>query len=279
MKTFRDSTVLITGGSSGIGLALAHVLIQQGARVAIIGTDANKLARAAVSLGCDGTTLATAQLDVSDERAWPAVVARLETQLGPIDSVFLNAGVGTGSTPIESGPSSIWRWIWEVNVLGTVYGLRCCLPGMKSRGHPGHILITSSIAALVTPPGLGPYSASKAALLALAETLRAELAGTSLGVSVLIPAAVRTDFSATSARLAPTDFKDEHAAQVFDKIDEMLQQGLPPLDVANFVMARISAGAFYICTHPDFRERIAAGQSQLLEAIPTDTALQVNSRA
>jgi NAD(P)-dependent dehydrogenase (short-subunit alcohol dehydrogenase family) len=279
MMDFSGKVVLITGGSSGIGLALAHRLADQGARIGLIGTNTVKLADAQEALRKSGATVANAPFNVADEQAWPRAVEHLEAQLGPVDGLFLNAGVGSGSTPTESGPSSIWRWIWETNVLGTVYGLRTCLPGMKARGQPGHVLITSSIAALAALPGLAPYASSKAAVIALAETLRAELAGTSIGVSVLIPAAVRTDFSATSARLAPTDFKDGRAAQVFDEISQVLQQGVDPADVAAFVLQRIAAGAFYIFTHPDFRQQIAARQRELLGAIPSSVPLSLEQPA
>ena len=277
MKSFANSTVLITGGSSGIGLGLAHELARQGARVGLVGTDEGKLERATTALRALGSTVASARLNVADEEAWPRALEQLEVELGPVDSLVLNAGIGTGSTPTEAGPSSLWRWIWEVNVLGTVYGLRACLPGMKARGRAGHVLITSSIAALIAPAGLGPYTASKAAVIALAETLRAELGGSSIGVSVLIPAAVRTDFSATSARLAPADFRDDRAKQVFGEIGDMLRQGLDPIDVASFVLKRIAEGAFYICTHPNFRDRIATRQRELLAAIPSITALQLDA--
>jgi len=275
MKSFANTTVLISGGSSGIGRALAEALSAQGARVGITGTNADKLAVAAETIRSKGGIVETAQFDVADDKGWIAGVAALEAKLGPIDSLFLNAGVGTDDVPIEDVPESVWRWIWEVNVMGTVYGLRACLPGMKRRGRAGHILITSSIGALASKTGMAPYAVTKAGLVALAENLRTELKGTSLGVSVLLPAAVRTSFSETSQRLAPADFQNGQSAQIFQGIGNMLQHGIEPRDVANFVLKRIADGAFYIFTHPDFRDEIAARKNELVSAIPSEAPLQL----
>ncbi|EIZ79732.1 short-chain dehydrogenase/reductase [Novosphingobium sp. Rr 2-17] len=275
MTSFTDSTVLITGGSSGIGRALAEALAAQGARVAIVGTNAGKLAEAAEAIRATGGVVETAQFDVANEAAWTAAVPEIEAKLGPVDHLFLNAGVGTDTVPIEDVAESVWRWIWEVNVMGTVYGLRTCLPGMKARGKPGNILITSSIGAFVPKTGMAPYAATKAGLVALAENLRGELEGTAIKASVLMPAAVNTQFSQTSARLAPADFQDEAAKEVFQGIGNMLQHGIAPNDVARFVLERIEAGAFYIFTHPDFRDLIAGKQAELLAAIPTEKPLEL----
>lgn len=276
MTSFTDTTVLITGGSSGIGRALAETLAAQGARVAIVGTNAGKLADAAQAIRAAGGMVETAQFDVADEGGWIKAVPEIEAKLGPIDHLFLNAGVGTDSVPIEDVAESVWRWIWEVNVMGTVYGLRHCLPGMKSRNRGGRILITSSIGALMPKTGMAPYAATKAGLVALAENLRVELKGTSLGVSVLLPAAVNTSFSQTSARLAPADFQNEEAAAVYKEIGDILKNGIAPNDVARFVLDRIEAGAFYIFTHPDFRDIIAGHQTELLAAIPVNAPLQLD---
>jgi NADP-dependent 3-hydroxy acid dehydrogenase YdfG len=277
MKYFSDTTVLISGGSSGIGRALAEEASAHGARVGLIGTSASKLADTAAAIRKKGGVVATAQFNVADQSAWEVGVPALEAELGPIDHLFLNAGVGTGSTDIEDVTEAIWRWIWEVNVLGAVHGLHTCLPGMKRRGREGHILITSSVAALAAIRGLAPYAITKSALVALAESLRTELKGSRLGVSVLIPAAVKTEFSETSSRLAPKDFGNAQAEQVFNDIADVLRHGIAPKDVATFVLQRIADGAFYICTHPDAREAIAARQRELLAAIPTERPLELGA--
>ena len=267
------TTWFITGGSSGIGLGLGLAAAARGARVALAGTSRSKLDAAESMLTSRGATGIGLVLDVADAGAWPSALAAAEERLGPIDHLVLNAGIGTENTPVDSSPLALWRWTFDVNVMGLVHGLHCCLPGMRSRGRAGRILITSSIAALVTPAGLGPYSTTKAAAIALAETLRAELAATSIVPSVLVPAAVRTQFSATSNRHAPAEWDPDERARSLEHVRNMLDGGLDPLDVGHFVVAQMLRGAFYIFTHPDFRAEIAARQAELLTAVPLSASL------
>jgi NADP-dependent 3-hydroxy acid dehydrogenase YdfG len=243
-------------------------LADEGARIAIVGTNADKLRRAHEQLAARGATVYSAVLDVTDEAAWAPVVQAIETRMGPVQALFLNAGIGTGGTTVESAPAALWRWTFDVNLMGVVHGLRAVLPGLKSRNQPSHIIISSSIAAVTQPAGLGPYTVSKAAVLALAETLRTELNGSEIKVSVVIPAAVRTDFSATSQSHAPTDWGTVDSSKVFAQIRDFLDGGLDPLAVGRFVLGRMRESAFYIFTHPDFRQSIAAQQTELLASIP-----------
>jgi NAD(P)-dependent dehydrogenase (short-subunit alcohol dehydrogenase family) len=262
------TTWFITGGSSGIGLGIGLAAAARGARVALAGTSAAKLDAAQALLDSRGAKALCCVLDVTNEQAWPDVVRRAEEQLGPIDHLVLNAGVGTENTPIESAPVALWRWTFDVNVMGLVHGLRTCLPAMKRSGRRGRILLTSSIGALITPAGLGPYAVSKAATIALAETLRAELAPTALLPSVLIPAAVKTDFINTSIRDAPPEWTADERQQAMERVRRLLDGGLDPLEVGRHVVDEMMRGSFYIFTHPDFRADIAARQAELLAAIP-----------
>ena len=272
-RDLDGTTWFITGGSSGIGLGLGLAAAARGARVALAGTSRSKLDAAESLLASRGATGMGLVLDVTDAGAWPAVIARAEERLGPIDHLVLNAGIGTENTPVESAPLSLWRWTFDVNVMGVVHGLQCCLPAMRARARTGRIMITSSIAALISPPGLAPYSVSKAAAIALAETLRSELAATPIRPSVLIPAAVRTDFSATSNRHAPAEWDPQERARALEHVRNMLDGGLDPLEVGRFVVAQMLRGAFYIFTHADFRAGIAARQAELLSAVPLTAPL------
>ena len=272
-RDLDGTTWFITGGSSGIGLGIALAASARGARVAIAGTSRTKLDAAESLLASHGATGMGLVLDVTDAAAWPGAIARAEERLGPIDHLVLNAGIGTENTPVDSAPLAVWRWTFDVNVMGVVHGLHCCLPAMRARGRAGRILVTSSIAALISPAGLAPYSTSKAAAIALAETLRTELAASPIRPSVLIPAAVRTDFSATSNRHAPAEWDPQERARSLEHVRNMLDGGLDPLDVGQFVVAQMLRGAFYIFTHADFRAAIAARQAELLSAVPLSAPL------
>lgn len=273
MPRLDGQTTYVTGGSSGIGLGIAIAAAARGARVGLIGTSAQKLAAARALLEGRGASVATAVLDVSREADWHAAMAGLEQAIGPPDVLVLNAGIGTESTPVDASPSALWQWTFSVNVMGVVHGLVTCLPGMRARGRPGHVMITSSIAALVAPPGLGPYTTSKAAAIALAETLRAELEGSAIRASVMIPAAVRTDFVSTSNRDAPGEWREAERSAALERVRQMLDAGLDSREVGEYAVDAMLRGDFYIFSHPDFRELIAARQAELLQAIPRDRPL------
>ena len=274
-QDLRGHVVLITGGSSGIGLGLAIAAIERGARVGLIGTNSAKLAAAEAEVLRRGGHAASAVLDVADATAWPQVIDRLSAQIGAPDSLILNAGVGTENTPADTAPDSLWRWTFGVNVLGVTNGLRTCVPEMRRRNRPGFIMITASIAALVALPGLSPYSVSKAGAVALAEALRVELNGSCIRPSVLIPAAVRTDFSATCNRHAPAEWDEHDRTAALARVKSVTDSGLDPLDVGRYAIAAMMRGDFYIFTHPDFREHIERRNAEMLAAIPAHAPLRL----
>lgn len=243
------TVALITGGSSGIGLGLALALAERGARVALIGTDRAKLDDA-VSQFDAGIALGV-ELDVRDASGWHTAIDQIESTLGEIDFLALNAGVQGGRHPIEEIADDEWQWVWDVNVSGIYHGLRACLPRMKLRGTPAHILTTASIAALVPRATVSAYGASKAAAVAIMESLRLELAESAIGTSVFCPALVRTDMAATMQRHAPGA-----TAQTYDYMHALAGQGLDPLAVGRYVLDAIAAGRFYIFSHPEASARV-----------------------
>ena len=236
---YTDTVAFITGGTKGIGLGLAGALAERGAKLALIGTDAEGLDQATRRFDPERTI--AVRLDVRDFAAWPAAVERAEAALGPINFLALNAGAQGGRRPVEEIPREEWQWVWDVNVGGIYNGLQACLPGMKRRGTSGHVLTTSSIAALLPRANASAYGASKAAALAIMESLRLEVAGTPIGASVFCPALVQTDFAKSNARHAPGA-----GPETFAFMRAFEGQGLEPLAVGRFVLDAIDAGAFYI---------------------------------
>jgi NAD(P)-dependent dehydrogenase (short-subunit alcohol dehydrogenase family) len=264
MNSFAGINALITGGASGIGLGLAKALAREGARVALASTNRAKIDRAVADLKQSGIEAIGLPLDVAEPEQWSDAVERFERTLGPIGFLALNAGVAPPPATVAETTLSVWQWSLGVNLWGVIYGLHACLPRMQARGQHAHVLITSSIAGLNSKPTMGAYAAAKAGVIQIAEVLRAELHGSPIGISILAPAAVHTDIVANSMGHTPVANDAGYAA-----IDAVLSQGLDPMVVAEYTLARIRAGHFYIFTHNEQRAQISHRFSEIIAAMQT----------
>lgn len=262
MRSITSKNALITGGGSGIGLALAKVLGREGARIAVASTNRVKIDRAVAELTRSRIEAIGIELDVADPAQWREAVDTVERRLGPIDFLGLNAGVAPPPATVAETALSVWQWSLGVNLWGVIHGLHACLPRMLARGVPAHVLITSSIAALNPKPTMGAYVVAKAGVLQLAEVLRAELDGGPIGISVLTPAAVHTDIVASSKGHTPVGNDSGYAA-----IDAALSQGLDPSVVAEYTLARIRDGHFYILTHNEQRPEISHRFAEIIASM------------
>jgi NAD(P)-dependent dehydrogenase (short-subunit alcohol dehydrogenase family) len=188
MDDLRGRRVLITGAARGIGAALAGRLHERGARVALAGLEPEGLA--AVADRCGGAPWA--ECDVTDEEQVEAAVATAVAHLGGLDVVVANAGVAA-QLPLVGGDPEIMRRTLDVNVMGAYLTLRAAGPHIS---HPtGYAVAVASLAAAVHPPLLGAYGASKAAVEALGNTLRAELKPSGARVGVAYFAELDTDMT------------------------------------------------------------------------------------
>jgi NAD(P)-dependent dehydrogenase (short-subunit alcohol dehydrogenase family) len=172
------TNVLITGGASGIGAALARALTARGARVGLLDVSADALAGVAESV----PGAVTAVADVRDREALTAAVDELAGRLGGLDVAVANAGIATAG-PLRLVAHETVEDTLAVNLMGVWYTARAAIPHLMERR--GYLLLVSSAAALVSAPGLGAYSASKAGVDSLGRGLRAELAphGVAVGVA------------------------------------------------------------------------------------------------
>lgn len=181
------TSAVVTGAASGIGRALATRLRSAGAHVVLADSDAAALAEVAAELGAEAVPT-----DVSDPGAMDALAAAAPG----VQLVCLNAGiVGKDLGAPWEVSAEDWDNVFAVNVGGVTNGLRSFVPPMLAAGRPGHILITASLAGLVTFPTGGAYPASKHAVVAVAEQAALALADTPIGVTLLCPALVRTGMS------------------------------------------------------------------------------------
>jgi NAD(P)-dependent dehydrogenase (short-subunit alcohol dehydrogenase family) len=192
MRDMNGRRVLLTGAAGGIGSATARRLAAHGARLALVDVDGDPLE----ALGADlGDAAATYRVDITDLTALERVVSDASSRWGGLDVVIANAGMDLIGPLAELSPAAFDRCI-EVNVLGTWRTIRAALPAM--RGPDGYVLVVSSGGVFLPPPFQGPYTASKAAMGALADTLRIELRESGTRVGVIYFGAVDTEHARRS---------------------------------------------------------------------------------
>lgn len=190
-RPLAGASVALTGGARGIGRETAFLLAEAGARVAIGDLDAAGAERVAREVG--GVALGTG-LDVSDRDSFASFLETAETAHGPLEALVGNAGVLPLGRFLEEQPDTYERTV-AVNLIGAIHGLSLALPGMVQRGR-GRVILVASLMGRITVPGAAVYGATKHAVVALAETVRAELEGTGVEVVTINPAIVRTEASA-----------------------------------------------------------------------------------
>ncbi|MDO7842220.1 SDR family oxidoreductase [Sphingomonas immobilis] len=253
MEKIDGRTAFVTGGASGIGLAIAQALVDEGARVMIADIDGPALDAAVAALGSDA---AGVRLDVRDRAEWAAAKIALESRFGPVDILVNNAGIGPdGHTLADMDPVAFDRVI-AIKLTGTFNGIATFAAGMRERGD-GHIVNTASMAGLIASAKLGAYTASKFAVVGLSEVLRAEMARHGVGVSVLCPGLIRTNLGATtiaagSDRVTPRTPSTD--------------QGIDPAIVGALVVDGIRANAMHIVTHGDYQAHVAERMARVVAA-------------
>ena len=190
MGKLEDKVAIVTGASSGIGLAIAKTLGREGASVVLAGRRRDTMDEAAKEISANSGRAAVQQVDVREERQMRDLVDSAVAEFGKLDVMVNNAGVNPFDTVIE-GDYEKWRETLEVNVLGVALGCREAYRVMKGKG--GHIVNVTSVAARYAEPEGPMYAASKHAAGALTESLRLALQGKNIRVTAIMPGAVATN--------------------------------------------------------------------------------------
>lgn len=226
-----DKVVVITGGGSGIGAAMARRFSDEGA-AAVIVADVDEEAVLSVATDVGGEAFF---LDVTDETATAELVKTVETAHGRIDILCLNAGIPTDGS--ERASDDDWQRTWDVNVMAHVYATRHALPGMLERAE-GYIVTTASAAGLLTNIGAAPYSVTKHAAVAFAEWLAVTYGARGIRVSCLCPMFVDTPM---------LDAFAGHTNEMRDWVEGL---AINVDDVAGTVIEGIRSEEFLILPHP-----------------------------
>jgi NAD(P)-dependent dehydrogenase (short-subunit alcohol dehydrogenase family) len=206
--------------------------------------------------------------DVSSAEAIDALAAKAFDTFGAVHVLCNNAGVGGGG-PIAELTVNDWEWVLGVNLWGVIHGHRAFLPTMLASGEPGHIVNTASMAGMIAGPMMGPYNAAKFAVVAITETLRAELeaSGANVSCSVLCPGFVNTDIM-DSARNRPSELggrdtiADPSQRAAFKA---MLEAGRQPAEVAEMVERGIREDKLHIFTDEAMGMLFEARAERILE--------------
>ena len=228
----KDKVVVITGGSGGIGKAMAKAFLAEGAKsIVLADLHEDAVKAAAAEIGCIGMVC-----DVTKEADIISVVEQTLASEGQIDLFCSNAGAG-GNGLLTEAANEVWQGQWDLHVMSHLYAARAVLPSMIERGE-GYLLNTASAAGLLAAIGSGPYTVTKAAAVKLAEFLSITHGDDGIGVSVLCPQGVNT-------AMAPKSLGDGQTDGIIE-----------PEQLAQTVVECIREGRFHVLPHPEVEDYV-----------------------
>ncbi len=267
MDELSGKVAVVTGGASGIGLAMGRAFAAQGMKV-VLGDIEEAALDAVVSEFPAGAEVTGVVVDVSKAADVDKLRDATLDAYGAAHVVCNNAGVSAGGRVWETTLES-WEWVLGVNLMGVVHGVRSFTQLLIEQGE-GHIVNTASMAGLTSPPYMSIYNVTKHGVVTLSETLYGELAmeGGQVGVSVLCPGWVNTriheaDRNRPGGPVEPASSLE--GPDLREMITAMLAGGLDPADVADRVVDAVRNKRFYILTHPEWKSMVAARMQRIVD--------------
>lgn len=280
MKEFRDKVAVITGGASGLGLAMARHAAARGMKLVLADIEEDALRRAEQEFLKAGVPVIGIWTDVSRAQDIERLAEKSLAAFGAVHLLCNNAGVAAGGAVWENTIAD-WEWVLGVNVWGVIHGVRTFLPIMLRQDTECHVVNTASVAGLLSVPNMGIYCVSKHSVVTLSECLHHDLQqrDASIGVSVLCPAYVPTGI-ADSERNRPALLRNAQRPRTAEEIarEEQLRHAvtsgrITAEQVAGQVFDAVENDRFYVLTHPKIKSAIETRmQDILLERAPTDTS-------
>lgn len=268
LSAFDGITAVVTGAAHGIGRALARRLAAEGAAVVAVDIRGDDVETVAADLTAGGARALAVRCDVS-ARAEMADLGRVVGEWSP-DGVQLlcnNAGVFTPRHAVTATHED-WEWVLGVCLWGTIHGIEEFLPGMVASGRECHVLNTASMNGYIPNRNSALYSAAKYAVVGLSDTLRLELAGTRVGVTVLAPSAVHTNIGA-SEDVRPARFTRTRQDPPDDPFaDYGLATALRPDEVAALALGGVLAGSEVIFTDSAVGPLLEERHARVRAAVP-----------
>ncbi len=262
MDDVRGKTAFITGGASGLGLAMAHAFGEAGMNVMLADIEEGPLQQAVAELEERQIRVGSVLCDVAIRQALEEGAAKTIETFGKVHVVCNNAGVGAGG-PMDQVKPADWDWVVAVNLMGVVYGMETFLPLIRSHGEGGCFVNTASMAGHISPPGMEPYSATKFAVVAMSEGWAGQLAPENINVAVLCPGFVKTKIN-QSGRARQAQYGGPTVSEIV--ANSAVENGIDPARVGQRVLEAIRAKERYIFTHPDMRAFVQARFAGIMSA-------------
>ena len=238
IENVEGRVAVVTGAAGGIGLGMAQAFAEAGMKVVLADVDAARLEDATATIA--GDVLAV-PVDVSDPVSVDDLASRAVNAFGAVHVLCNNAGVSVMGYAWETTLDD-WRWLMGVNVWGVVHGIHSFVPILMQQD-AGHVVSTASMGGIITSAGIAPYAASKAAVIGMSKSLRAELSikAPHVGVSVMCPGEIATEMP-DRIRSKGTE-KD---AARLDALRHRLASAMPPIEAGREVLGAIRTGAFWV---------------------------------
>lgn len=254
----------ITGGASGIGLGIAQALADKGVCVTIADIDDNALTNLPTALPHPHFAI---KLDVRNPQQWHNCKVAAENKFGPVDILINNAGISfDGEALADINPDSV-NQVLSINLMGIYHGLSCFAADMRAR-QQGHIVNTASVMGLLQGvAGMGIYSASKAAVVALSEALRSEMAPYNVGVSVLCPGLVTSNLRENTVKLGGV-------VKNATRKNNAQKTAMPAREAGDIVVFGIMENVPYLLTHPEHLDNMQRRVDAVRDSV--DTVLHRN---
>jgi len=253
MQELKDRVAVVTGGASGIGFGLASAFAAEGMKIVLADIEAPALSEAVAEVEANGADVIGVRTDVSDAAQVQSLAEAAVERFGAVHVLCNNAGVGGGGLSWEA-PLDMWEWVLGVNMWGVINGVRSFVPILMQQPE-AHVVNTASIAGLVAGPFMGPYNASKHAVVAISETLYHEMSmmAPHVHVSVLCPGWVRTRIADSSRNRPGFEAPEPDAATAGFALalQPLIDNGMAPADLAERVLEAIRAERFWILPHDD----------------------------
>jgi NAD(P)-dependent dehydrogenase (short-subunit alcohol dehydrogenase family) len=254
MEQLEGRVAVVTGAASGLGFGIASAFADAGMRLMLADVDESRVGRKTAELEATGAEVASHVVDVGDAAAVDELAGRTYERFGAAHVVCNDAGIIRRGFTTWELPVEEWHQIIRVNLLGVFHGIRSFVPLMLESEEPGHIVNIASAAAVMSVPGLSPYTASKHGVLGLSEALHGELqqAGAPIGVTIVMPGLVRTRIG--------------QAADAPDPEGPLEPGQMDPGEAGRIVVGAVRADRLHCFTHPEMLDGIRARFARITDA-------------